>query len=429
MSPNNIPTQDANQPACESYLIIGGGTPLGESLVKLLLCQRKDANIAILGAHALPSAQAEHFPNQVRVFVEDMQSQKRLLAVLESTQPTCIIHTGTLSTTDSMRILYPSPTDPPLSAKNPNPSMAVIKAVCTAQINGTQNLLSAMAEFGVPKQRLVYVSSAGIVFNGKERPNLCEADAPYLKRCWKEDYEGRAKSERLVLEWNGQNGWTTAAIRPAMSYGRVCKIRPSISFANPLYRRTPQDFRTLARQDGLIHIDNNKRLVDRTFTDNTAHACLLAADRLSPDHRQHTSTAGRAFFITDCEARPIWDFTRDVRAAVAHAIPPNPTTLSGATLLAGAGLSSFRFWRSKKKTSEAPKNNVALNYAMCVTRTYDISRAKEVLEYSPVVSYDEGVRLTAEWYLERQLKLCRARQPVVASQTNPPPYAGKDAGN
>ncbi|KAJ7615338.1 hypothetical protein FB45DRAFT_1064289 [Roridomyces roridus] len=409
MSSNNIPTQDANQPACESYLIIGGGTPLGESLIKLLLSRRKDANIAILEAHALPPAQAERFPNQVRVFVEDMQSQKRLLAVLESTQPTCIIHTGTLSTTDMMRILYPTPTDPPLSAKNPNPSMAVIKAVCTAQINGTQNLISAMAEFGAQKQRLVYVSSADIVFNGKERPNLCEADAPYLDRCWKEDFEGWAKSEPLVLASSGRNGLTTAAIRPAMSYGR-----------------TPQDFRTLARQDGLIHIDNNKRLLDRTFTDNTAHACLLAADRLSPDHRQHASTAGRAFFITDGEARPIWDFTRDVRAAVAHAIPPEPTTLSGATLLAGAGLSSFRFWRSKKKTSEAPKNNVALNYAMCVTRTYDISRAKEVLEYLPVVSYDEGVRLTAEWYLERQLKLCRARQPVAASQTNPPPYAGKE---
>jgi nucleoside-diphosphate-sugar epimerase len=57
------------------------------------------------------------------------------------------------------------------------------------------------------------------VFDGRSRPRLREADAPYPAKCWRETLEPQSHAERMVRSFNGVNALRTAVIRPAMLFG------------------------------------------------------------------------------------------------------------------------------------------------------------------------------------------------------------------
>lgn len=141
-----------------------------------------------------------------------------------------------------------------------------------------------------------------------------------------------------------------------------------------------------------VQMGEEKYLVDKTFITNAAHAALLAADRLDPIHPQHAATTGRAFFITDADPRPFWDLFRGLWAAVSPHAVAAPTWKMGtaALLVFGGAKHAVDLLRGK------PAETWQKVTFMCASRSYDISLAREVLGYAPLVSHDEGIRLTAE---------------------------------
>lgn len=85
-------------------------------------------------------------------------------------------------------------------------------------MEGTRTVIAAAVASGVSK--LVFTSSAGIVFNGDNIVGVDERLPPPEKSM--DAYnESKAKAEELVLAANGKNGLLTVALRPAGIFGFV----------------------------------------------------------------------------------------------------------------------------------------------------------------------------------------------------------------
>ncbi|KAJ6556821.1 hypothetical protein DFH09DRAFT_923365 [Mycena vulgaris] len=373
----------------ESYLVLGGATSVGEAIEVLL--RRGEAKVSILDAEPLAEAQAVHWRARVRVFVQTLSSAQRISDVLRACQATCVIHAGRLSTPDTMDI------------------RALRRR---ASIEGTSNLISAIIETGI--KQLLYIGAAAAVFDRKERLGLREEDAPYPAKAWLSDLEPTLRGERLVLDANGRGGLATAVIRPAAIFGPVKPSRsPTYTTYRMLQRRAPQ----LSVCDIVV--------TDNTFVDNAAHAAVLAADRLAPTHAQHAATAGHAFFISDAAPRPGSALFRDIWAAVSQPVPARALPYFNSVGL-GHMIISAAIQDALDKVRRRPDQQLLWSlHFLCARRTYDISLARDVLGYAPVVSHDEGIRRTAEWWLERQLKICKDKQNGDGGNP-PPPYGATD---
>ena len=83
-------------------------------------------------------------------------------------------------------------------------------------VDGTQAVINAAVANGVTK--LVYTSSAGVVFNGN---NLIDVDEriPQPEKAMDPYNESKAKAEETVLAANGKGGLYTVALRPAGIFG------------------------------------------------------------------------------------------------------------------------------------------------------------------------------------------------------------------
>lgn len=85
-------------------------------------------------------------------------------------------------------------------------------------VEGTKAIIAAAVETGVRK--LVFTSSAGVVFNGED---IIDADerVPFPKVPMDAYNDTKAKAEVAVLEANGKGGLLTVALRPAGIFGYV----------------------------------------------------------------------------------------------------------------------------------------------------------------------------------------------------------------
>lgn len=69
-------------------------------------------------------------------------------------------------------------------------------------------------------RKLVYTSSAGVVFNGEALIDVDER-LPYPEKAMDAYNESKAKAEEMVLAASGQKGLLTVALRPAGIFGCV----------------------------------------------------------------------------------------------------------------------------------------------------------------------------------------------------------------
>ena len=85
-------------------------------------------------------------------------------------------------------------------------------------VEGTSAVIAAAIANKV--QKLVFTSSAGIVFDGS---NVIGADErlPAPNKAMDAYNESKAKAEEIVLAANGNGGLLTVALRPAGIYGCV----------------------------------------------------------------------------------------------------------------------------------------------------------------------------------------------------------------
>lgn len=245
--------------------------------------------------------------------------------------------------------------------------------VWAVNLGGTQNVLDACRAHGVA--RLVYISSASAVYEGRDIENGDER-LPYSRISQAPYADSKIAAEQAVLAANGSDGVSSCAIRPHVIFGAGDnRFIPAILHKAKQGRLT----REVGRRD---------KLSDFTYISNLVDAVAAAEARLQPG----APVAGQAYFVTNGEPMAFFEFVERflvelgyprIRgrvpywlaygvAAVAEAID----TLKGGTLGAEDGLTRF-----------------AVQY-MNTHHYFSIDKARRDLGYAPAIDIDAGIRAT-----------------------------------
>ncbi|MBW2190262.1 MAG: NAD(P)H steroid dehydrogenase [Deltaproteobacteria bacterium] len=245
-------------------------------------------------------------------------------------------------------------------------------------LGGTENMLEAAQQQSVP--RFVYISSGSVVYEGKDIENGDES-LPYSSVSQAPYADSKIAAEKLVLAENGKGGLATCALRPHVIFG-------------PGDNRFMPALLAKGRNGQLrFQVGRGIWLSDYTYVSNLTDAVLLADEALAKDGLNSVA-AGQAYFITNGEPMPFWDFIRKVAARlgfppikyrapkslvyVIAAVVEGIDTLKGGTLNAEDGLTRF-----------------AIRY-MCTHHYFSIEKARRELGYNPSVTVDEGIELTCQ---------------------------------
>jgi sterol-4alpha-carboxylate 3-dehydrogenase (decarboxylating) len=124
-----------------------------------------------------------------------------------------------------------------------------------------------------------------------------------------------------------------------------------------------------------------------TYAGNSADAHLLAAARLLGP--EPTGVAGEAFFITNDTPVLFWEFGRAIQRAAGFDVDPKKVRVVNSTVAyCIAWILDKIAWLTGTRPVLAP---MMVKY-LVMNRWYNISKAKERLEYRPQVDWEEGVR-------------------------------------
>jgi nucleoside-diphosphate-sugar epimerase len=248
----------------------------------------------------------------------------------------------------------------------------------SANVLGTRNVLAAMRAHGIG--RLVYTSTPSVTHSGRtpvEGGN--ERDTPY-GRGFKAPYPAtKLIAEKEVLAANGA-ALATVALRPRLIWG------PGDTQLLPrLVER--------ARAGRLRFIGGGHNRMDTTYIDNAAQAHVDALRALAPG----AACAGKAYFISNGEPRPVRQIVNDMLAAAG--VPPvtgsvpYPLAYAAGALLEGA-------WTLLRLGGEPPMTRF-LAEQLSTPHWYDISAAQRDFGYTPKVATAEGLKHLAAWWRTR----------------------------
>ncbi len=232
------------------------------------------------------------------------------------------------------------------------------EAFVRGNVVATETVLAACRDAGVG--RLVFTSSPSVIAADHDLRGVDETQ-PY-PRTYRALYpETKAAAERAVLAAHGTD-LRTIALRPHLIFGPGdTNLVPTI-----LER---------ARAGRLVQVGAGKNLVDLTFVDDCVTAHLRAAEALV----SRPSAGGRAYFISQGDPVPLWDWIDRVLAL--HGLPPVRRRLS---LAAAVGLATVAetAWKALRLRSDPPLTRF-LAEEMATDHWFDISAARRHLGYEP----------------------------------------------
>jgi sterol-4alpha-carboxylate 3-dehydrogenase (decarboxylating) len=249
--------------------------------------------------------------------------------------------------------------------------------VWAVNFDGSKNVLAASQAAGV--KRFIYVSSASAVYEGRDIENGDER-MPYSSISQAPYADSKIAAERLILAANGEAGTLTCAIRPHVIFG-------------PGDQRFLPAILDRARSGRLkFAVGREVKLSDFTYISNLVDALLLADERLllgSP-------VAGQAYFVTNGEPTPFWEFVRDVLHR--FDLPPIRGTVPYALAYAAAAVAEgFDTLKGGTLNAENGMTRFAIKY-MCTHHYFSIEKAKRELGYQPAVTLAEGIDRTARHF-------------------------------
>lgn len=243
--------------------------------------------------------------------------------------------------------------------------------VRAVNVGGTENLLAACRQKGV--SRFVYVSSASVVYGGKDIEQGDES-LPYPTSFHAPYAETKAVAEKTVLRAN-DGKLATCAIRPHIVFG------PGDTRFFPAVLSRAKSGRLKA------YVGDPRKLSDFTYVDNLSHGLLLAGDALRPG----SVLGGKAYFVTNGEPTPFWEMVGKLLDGLSMKRPsfrvPFPIAYSAAafreTLDALRGV----------PTSEESLTRFTIRY-LTTHHYFSHAAATRDFGYRPTVSIDEGVKRT-----------------------------------
>ncbi|MCX6499948.1 MAG: NAD-dependent epimerase/dehydratase family protein [Arthrobacter sp.] len=237
-------------------------------------------------------------------------------------------------------------------------------------VDGTRRLLGAAREAGV--RDLVFVSSPSVANSGAAIAGLGAEPADPLRAHG--DYS-RTKAEAELL--------ALAADSPEF---RVAAVRPHIVWG-PGDTQLVERVLERAGRGRLPLLDAGAALIDTTYIDNAASAIAAALHRM-----EHIR--GRALVISNGEPRPVGELLAGICAAGGV---PAPSWRVPGRLARAAGSVVEKVWTRSGRAEEPPMTRF-LAEQLSTAHWFDQRETRELLDWAPAVTLDEGLARLAAHY-------------------------------
>ena len=240
-------------------------------------------------------------------------------------------------------------------------------------VEGTRRLLLAAREAGVGD--FVFVSSPSVANSGAAIAGLGAGPADPVRAHG--DYSRtKAQAELLALAADSA-GFRVAAVRPHVVWG-------------PGDTQLVERVLARAARNRLPMLDGGAALIDTTYVDNAAAAIVAALERIGHIH-------GRALVVSNGEPRPVGELIAGICAA--GGVPaPSWSVPGGLARVAGSVVE--RAWLRLGKRDEPPMTKF-LAEQLSTAHWFDQRATRELLDWTPAVSLDEGLERLAEYYGRR----------------------------
>ncbi|XP_071690754.1 3beta-hydroxysteroid-dehydrogenase/decarboxylase-like [Rutidosis leptorrhynchoides] len=247
----------------------------------------------------------------------------------------------------------------------------------TIIVKGVKNVISACRECKV--RRLIYNSTADVVLDSLQDVHNGNETLLYATEFKNVYTELKAQAEALVLLASDIDGLLTCAVRPSNIFGPGDKhILPSlVDVAKSSWAK--------------FIIGSDGTMCDYTYVENVAHALICAEAALG---YRMVIVSGKACFITNLEPLGSWEFSLRMLEGLGYYRPRVKLPAMVVRLIIYLIKWMHLKTNSRNNSNCASVHNIV--QLMSRTTTYDCSAAQQHIEYSPVVSMDEGITSTIE---------------------------------
>ncbi|CAL9240876.1 unnamed protein product [Arabidopsis halleri] len=262
-------------------------------------------------------------------------------------------------------------------------------------VEGTRNVLETCVKKGIT--RVVYLSTNGVVFGGKEIESGDET-LPYVASDQYVSSYDQTKSiaEQLVLENNGrpvENGrgslLSTCAIRCPIVYGPA---------EEKYLDRIISDARLGLF---LFKIGDASSKTDWIYVDNIVFALMLATTDLL---NEHSKAAGKAYFVSDDNPINFFEFLQPLLKNLDYDLPKLSLSIALAVLLGKICEAIYTMLTPVLNQRWIPQPLILPPevYKVGVTHYYSIRKAKEELGYEPTIEPEEAMSETITYFKDKK---------------------------
>lgn len=232
---------------------------------------------------------------------------------------------------------------------------------------GTQHVMNAAVAAGA--RGVVYVSSPSVSYS--TTPVLGAVAPPAVDDVLGYYSQTKSVAERAVL---ADTRIAAVALRPHLVWGPG-----DTQLVGRIVGR--------ARQRRLALVNNGEAVVDSTYIDNVSDALAAATERVGVQE----SLSGRALVVSNGEPRTVASLVQSICSAANVSYAPRNIGLGAAVRLGKVMEAVY-----KLRPHAEPPLTAFTAYQLGISHWFDISETKELLQWSPRISLDEGFALLAQ---------------------------------
>lgn len=247
-----------------------------------------------------------------------------------------------------------------------------------ANVNGTKNIIALALKLNCP---LIHISSPSIYFNFKNQLNIAENSILPSKFC--SFYTETKYLAEIEVMKSIELGLNATILRPRGIFG------PYDSGIIPRILR-------IANSGYFPITKNGEQLIDISYVDNVVHAIYLAMNK-----KLNNLNGIDIFNITNNEPKKYLQILN----LLFNNLNINVKYIN----LSHKLLSKISFIMEKSSkylnySFEPPLTKYTLGL-MNFSQTLNIEKAKNILEYKPLINIEEGIAMYSKWYLSDKKEL------------------------
>ena len=263
-----------------------------------------------------------------------------------------------------------------------HPSLHIHISACThsplfhrVNVEGTRRLLSMCLDSGI--RRFILTSSCSVIYNGADLHNATE-DTPYPAHYIDDYTRTKMLQEQLVHEAHWEGRLHTCCIRPHGIFGP--------------WDYTVGEMLSKAKEGRMkAVIGDGCNIVDFTYVRNVTYGHILAAQ-----HVLDGKAKGQIYHITNAEPVQFWVFLGVVLTQLGYTAPKKHVPYVVVYVL--AWVLCWLSWMVRPLVKWTPFLS-PFKVALAGTHHYyNCDKARKELGYVPVVSLEDGIKQTVEFY-------------------------------